>query len=118
MDTFSFSIPQNIIFGWGMVEKLSEVAEEIGGNKAFIISGPHLKKIGMVDKCIEVLGENGITCDSFTETEEILYTRIPACTSERLCIMSANMATVSNMISLKTEKSQKRSNYSKRDSIA
>ncbi len=69
MDTFSFSIPQNIIFGWGMVEKLSEVAEEIGGNKAFIISGPHLKKIGMVDKCIEVLGENGITCDSFTETE-------------------------------------------------
>ena len=69
MDTFSFSIPQNVIFGWGSIEKLSEAAEKIGGNKGFIISGPHLNKIGMVDKCIEALSKNGITCDSFTDTE-------------------------------------------------
>ncbi|MCR5632645.1 MAG: hypothetical protein K6F60_04045 [Eubacterium sp.] len=43
MDTFSFSIPQNVTLGWGAMEKLSEIAEEIGGNKGFIISGPHLK---------------------------------------------------------------------------
>ncbi len=69
MDGFSFSVPQNIIFGWGAMEKLSENAEKIGGNKGFIISGPHLKKIGMVDKCIEALGKNGIICESFTDTE-------------------------------------------------
>lgn len=69
MGTFSFSIPQNVTFGWGAMEKLSEIAEEIGGNKGFIISGPHLKKLGMVDKCIEALGEKGIICDSFTDTE-------------------------------------------------
>ncbi len=69
MDGFSFSVPQNIFFGWGAMEKLSENAEKIGGNKGFIISGPHLKKIGMVDKCIEALGKNGIICESFTDTE-------------------------------------------------
>lgn len=69
MDGFSFSVPQNIIFGWGAMKKLSENAEKIGGNKGFIISGPHLKKIGMVDKCIEALGKNGIICESFTDTE-------------------------------------------------
>ena len=69
MDTFSFSIPQNVIFGWGVMGKLSEIVEEIGGNKGFIISGPHLKNIGMVDKCIETLGKSGIICDSFTDTE-------------------------------------------------
>ena len=37
MDGFSFSVPQNIIFGWGAMEKLSENAEKIGGNKGFII---------------------------------------------------------------------------------
>ena len=69
MDTFSFSIPQNVIFGWGAMDKLSEAAKAIGGNKGFIISGPHLKKIGKVDKCIEALEKNGIACDSFTDTE-------------------------------------------------
>jgi alcohol dehydrogenase len=69
MDTFSFSIPQNVIFGWGAMEKISEIAQDLGGKKGFIISGPHLKKIGMVDKCIEALGKNGISCDSFTDTE-------------------------------------------------
>ena len=69
MDTFSFSIPQNVIFGWGTMEKLPEIAKKNGGSKGYIISGPHLKKMGMVDKCIEALGKNGIPCDSFTDTE-------------------------------------------------
>lgn len=69
MDIFSFSIPQKVIFGWGAMDKLSENVEEISGKKGFIISGPHLKSIGMVDKCIEALGMNGIICDSFTDTE-------------------------------------------------
>ena len=69
MDTFSFSISQNVIFGWDTLQKLSDVAENIGGNKGFIISGPHLKKIGLVDKCVETRGGCGITCEAFTDTE-------------------------------------------------
>ena len=44
MDTFSFSISQNVIFGWGAMDKLSEAAKAIGGNKGFIISGQKQKK--------------------------------------------------------------------------
>ena len=51
METFSFSIPQHVIFGKGSLGKLPEAAKALGKNKALIISGPHLNRIGMVDKC-------------------------------------------------------------------
>ena len=51
METFSFSIPQNVIFGKGSLGKLPEAAKALGKNKALIISGPHLNRIGMADKC-------------------------------------------------------------------
>ncbi len=69
MTDFSFSIPQNIIFGNGSLSKLPELCAKLGGKKGFIISGPHLNKIGMVKKCIDALGAMGIECDAFTETE-------------------------------------------------
>ena len=69
MESFSFSIPQNIVFGAGSLKRLPELAKKVGGKKAYIISGPHLKKIGMVDRCIEALGKEGIPADAFTETE-------------------------------------------------
>ena len=46
MEEFSFSVPQNIVAGKGTIKKLPEVAAKLGGKKAFIISGPHLNKIG------------------------------------------------------------------------
>ena len=69
MKHFSFSIPQNVYFGWGSLSDLTEVASKIGAKKAFIISGPHLKKAGYVDLCEEKLKQAGIECGSFTETE-------------------------------------------------
>ena len=69
MDAFSFSIPQNIVFGKGSLKKLPELANNLHKKKAFIISGPHLNKIGMVDKCKEALKAVGMDSDSFTETE-------------------------------------------------
>lgn len=69
MYTFSFSIPQNIVFGKGSLNKLPELASNLQKEKAFIISGPHLNKIGMVDKCKEALKTAGIDSDAFTETE-------------------------------------------------
>lgn len=51
MDSFSFTIPQNIKFGAGTLDLLPDLAKELGKSKGYIISGPHLNKIGMVAKC-------------------------------------------------------------------
>lgn len=69
MKNYSFSIPQNITFGSGSLKKLPEIAKGLGKTKAYIISGPHLKKIGMVEKCRAALKLEGIESESFTETE-------------------------------------------------
>lgn len=69
MNSFSFSVPQNIIVEKGGLAKLPEVAKELGGTKAFIISGPHLNKMGIVGKCIEALEAKGIKATAYTDTE-------------------------------------------------
>ncbi len=69
MNPFSFTIPQNIKVGTGSLKLLPTIAKELGKSKAYIISGPHLNKIGMVQKCADALSEAGIPSSSFTETE-------------------------------------------------
>lgn len=69
MKDFTFSVPQNIIAGKGSIKKLPQLACELGGTHGFIISGPHLNKMGLVQKCAESLERAGINCDTFTETE-------------------------------------------------
>lgn len=69
MNNFSFTIPQNITVGVGSLAKLPELAKKLGKSKAYIISGPHLNKIGMVAKCKDALKAAGMESESFTETE-------------------------------------------------
>lgn len=69
MNEFTFSVPQNIIVGRGSLAKLPEVAEKSGGKKAFIISGPHLNKMGIVQSCVDALKAKEIESSVFTETE-------------------------------------------------
>ena len=69
MNSFSFTIPQNIVVGAGSLKRLPELAKNLKKSKAYIISGPHLEKIGMVDKCRETLKAAGIESDAFTQTE-------------------------------------------------
>jgi alcohol dehydrogenase len=69
MKDFTFSVPQNIVVGKGSLAKLPEVAGKLGGSHAFIISGPHLNKMGIVADCMEKLRASGVEADSFTETE-------------------------------------------------
>ena len=69
MKNFTFSVPQNIIVGKGSLAKLPQVACELGGTHAFIISGPHLNKMGIVKSCEDALEEAGMKVDTFTETE-------------------------------------------------
>lgn len=69
MKDFTFSVPQNIVVGKGSIKKLSEVSKELGGTHGFIISGPHLNKMGIVKSCADALQEAGIQVSYFTETE-------------------------------------------------
>lgn len=69
MNSFSFTIPQNIVVGAGSLKRLPELAKNLKKSKAYIISGPHLERIGMVDKCREALKAAGIESDAFTQTE-------------------------------------------------
>ncbi|MGN0132252.1 MAG: iron-containing alcohol dehydrogenase [Lachnospiraceae bacterium] len=69
MKEFSFSVPQDVIVGKGSLKKLPEIAEKLGGKRGFIISGPHLNKMGIVQMCAEQLESAGIPTDAFTETE-------------------------------------------------
>lgn len=57
MKEFTFSIPQNIIAGRGSLGRLPELSKELGGKHAFVISGPHLNKIGVVADCVRTYDE-------------------------------------------------------------
>lgn len=69
MNDFNFSVPQNIIVGRGSLAKLPEKAKKLGTSHAFIISGPHLTKMGLVAKVADSLTAAGFAMDAFTETE-------------------------------------------------
>lgn len=69
MQTFSFSIPQNVIFGKGSLRELPKAAKRLQKSRAFIISGPHLQKMGMVEECRDALRAAGIESEAFTQTE-------------------------------------------------
>ena len=66
---FSFSVPQNIMVGAGVINKLPDVVKKINSKKVFIISGSHLNKMGVVAKCQEILKSQGIESACFTDTE-------------------------------------------------
>ena len=57
MSLFSFAIPQNITFGSGALDKIPEAVSGMKVTKAFIVSGPHLNKTGLVDLVASKFGE-------------------------------------------------------------
>lgn len=69
MNPFEFFIPQNIIVGAGTMAKLPECAKKLGGSHAMLISGPTLRKMGIVDKAADYLKEAGMQVDIFTDVE-------------------------------------------------
>ena len=69
MNPFEFFIPQNIIVGAGTMAKVPECAKKLGGSHAMLISGPTLRKMGIVDKAADYLKEAGMQVDIFTDVE-------------------------------------------------
>lgn len=69
MKEFSFSIPQDVIVGKGALAKLADVSKKLGKKHAFIISGPNLKKMGLVENVASILCQADVEVDEYTEIE-------------------------------------------------
>lgn len=67
--SFSFSVPSDIHYGCDSLDELPDLVSKKGYKKTFIISGPHLNKAGLVDKCVEKIKTAGIEAGRFTDTE-------------------------------------------------
>ena len=70
MNEFSFSVPQNITVGKGSLTKLPEIAKKSGGSHAFLMSGPHLAKMGLVEKAANSLKSAGISVETVDKATE------------------------------------------------
>ena len=69
MNSFEFFIPQNIMVGAGTMAKLPECAKKLGSSHAMLISGPTLRRMGIVDRAADYLKEAGMKVDIFTDVE-------------------------------------------------
>ncbi len=69
MTPFSFSVPQNIYFAPGALEKLPELMLGGGFRKALLVSGPRLEKSGLVGRAEALLQAAGLESARFTDVE-------------------------------------------------
>ena len=66
---FEFGIPQKLFFGQGSLKQLGEILIMMKAKGVFIISGPHLNKMGVVIKVADICIGVGVSVDVFTKTE-------------------------------------------------
>ncbi len=69
MKDFTFSVPQEIIFGEGALVRLGELLKKSACRKPFIISGKVLTALGVVDKVVRISEEAGYSAEIFNEVE-------------------------------------------------
>lgn len=65
MKNFMFTVPQHIEFGFGSMEKLPQILNEVHSEHVFLISDPGLAQIGVVNKVEEMIRKAGILCTSY-----------------------------------------------------
>lgn len=67
MKEFGFSIPQNVMFGCGIIKQLPQIIRENGFKKAFIISDRGLEKAGILAKITDALTKGDIEYDMYLD---------------------------------------------------
>jgi alcohol dehydrogenase class IV len=69
MEDWKFYMPTKIRFGWGRLQEIRQVVDELKGRKIFLVTSRHFaKKYGILDKLSEYL--KGLTLVIFAEVEE------------------------------------------------
>ena len=74
MLNYVHNIPTKVYFGKGQVENLPEILSEYGKNVLMVYGGGSIKKIGLYDKVMELLNNNGfkvVECDGIEPNPRI-----------------------------------------------
>jgi len=69
MKNFTFTVPQDIIFGMGSLARLPELLEKNGAKSMLLISDRGLEKLGVVKKVRELVEASGIKMAEFLDVE-------------------------------------------------
>ena len=69
MKNFTFTVPQDIIFGMGSLKRLPELLEKNGSDKMLLISDRGLEKLGVVEKVKDIVVASGIDVAEFLDVE-------------------------------------------------
>jgi len=69
MKNFTFSVPQNIVFGMGSLSQLPALLSKSNSDKVLIISDRGLEKLGVVKKVTDILDVAGISYKAFVDVE-------------------------------------------------
>lgn len=66
LQNFNYYVPVRVVFGPG---KLNEAGDHVKqyGKKAFIVTGPFIKKTGMVDRLQDILRKSGVASEYFLD---------------------------------------------------
>ena len=66
---FSFTVPQEIVFGVGSLQKLPELLEKNKCSKVLLISDRGLEKLGIVKKVADIITAADLACETFLDVE-------------------------------------------------
>lgn len=69
MEKFSFKIPQEIIFGKGSLEQVTQILNNHQCDNVFLISDPGLKHVGLVDWLEQMITKAGIGVTDFIDVQ-------------------------------------------------
>ena len=69
MKDFNFSVPQDVIFGKGSLQKLPELLRKAAGKKVQIISDKGLESLGVVDRVEEIIKTSGVAFERFVDLQ-------------------------------------------------
>ena len=69
MKDFSFTIPQDVIFGSGSFGRLPELLAKANCKHVFLVSDPGLKKVGLVDQAVKIISDAGFQYTEFLDLQ-------------------------------------------------
>lgn len=67
MRSFTFKVPQNVVFGRGALKQLPDILQTENAASVFLVADKGLKQVGLVDKTKAILAEKGIACQEFID---------------------------------------------------
>ena len=69
MKNFTFTVPQDIIFGMGSLKRLPELLKKNGSAKMLLVSDRGLEKLGVVEKVRSIVTASGTEVPEFLDVE-------------------------------------------------